>query len=724
MKRQARILNALFFGIIFLCLCPNVYAADVKSEPTLVEKITLFIFQLGIILIAARLGSLVFRRLKMPAILGELIAGVIIGSYCLGSISLPGFSEGIFPLLSGFPISQELYAITTIASIILLFIVGLETDIEALFKYSLAGSLVGVFGVIFSFIFGDLAGVIFSRYVFGEQYGFLHPVPIFLGIISTATSVGISARILSEKKKTDSPEGVTILAAAVIDDVLGIIVLAVVISVLKSGNFAWKYIGFLSLRAILVWLGFTFVGIHYSRYISEFLKSFGGKRIISIMGLALALLLAAVFEKSGLAMIVGAYTMGLSLSKTDIAYIIRENLQVFNYFFVPVFFCVMGMMVNLREMTSGMILFFSLIYVVFAILGKMVGCSLPALLLNFNLRGALRIGVGMVPRGEVALIIAGVGLSQGIISHDVFSMCVMMTFVTTIITPPILARQLSSDKPVLRKEAPYKKRHEEVVYTMPNNETAELLLSKVIKAFENEGFFIYHIASENLYEIRKNGVFISLEYSTEELEFSCVNEDVSFIHTLFYEVIAELETFIKKAKTLSDKDKIGMKIFDSDSNIMKKEMLIADVLSPLAMKVDLEADTKERIIRELTELLVVSGQLSPAAQDEVVRDILEREASMSTGMQDGIALPHAKSSAVSHITAVVGLKKKGVEFNSLDKNLSRIFVMTLSPKITHEPYLQFLAEISKVLTVPENRSKLLASLTREQMYEILTSQHI
>ncbi|MBU4306150.1 MAG: cation:proton antiporter [Candidatus Omnitrophica bacterium] len=722
MKPPVKALSTLFFGTLFLCLCPSVYAVDVTMESALVEKTTLFIFQLGIILVIARLGAFVFKRLKMPAVLGELIAGIIIGPYCLGSISLPGFSGGIFPILAGFPISRELYAITTIASIVLLFVVGLETDIKALFKYSLAGSLVGIFGVIFSFIFGDLAGVIFSQYVFGEHYTFSHPVPVFLGIISTATSVGISARILSEKKKTDSPEGVTILAAAVIDDVLGILILAVVIGVVKSGYFAWKHIGFISLRAVFIWLGVTFLGIHYSRYISEFLKSFGNKRIISIMGFALALLLAGVFEKSGLAMIIGAYTMGLSLSKTDIAYIIRENLLVFHYFFVPIFFCVMGMMVNLREMTSGAIFLFALIYIIFAILGKMIGCCLPALLLNFNLRGALRIGVGMMPRGEVALIIAGVGLSQGIIPHDVFSICVIMTFVTTLITPPILARQLSSDKPVLRKEPPYKKEHEEIVYTMPNQETAELLLSKVIKAFENEGFFIYLIESESLYEIRKNGVFISLKYSTEKLEFSCFAEDVSFIHTLFYEVISELESFLKKAKTLSDKNEIGMKIFDTESSMLKKEMLIADVLSPLALEVNLKADTKEEIIKELIGLLVSSGQLKSAAQNEVMRDIFEREASMSTGMQDGIALPHAKTFAVPHVAAVVGLKKNGAEFNSLDKKPSTIFVMTLSPKTTNEPYLQFMAEISKVLTIPENRNKLLASETTSQMYEILTAQ--
>ena len=283
-------------------------------ENDLVSAVTQLVFQLGIIIIAAWCGGKIFERFKLPAVLGEIVIGVIIGPYLLGHLPFPGFPSGLFPISAGFPVSRELYSIATIASIVLLFLAGLETDIDAFLRLSFAGPVVAIFGVIFSFISGDLIGVLFSKLLFGINYSFIHPVPLFLGVISTATSVGISARILSEKKKMDSPEGVTIVAAAVIDDVLGIIILAVVIAMAKSSHIAWGDIGFITLKALGIWLGFTILGIMASSRLNQFLKRFFKDKItITIICFAFALLLSGIFERSGLAMIIGAYIMGLSL---------------------------------------------------------------------------------------------------------------------------------------------------------------------------------------------------------------------------------------------------------------------------------------------------------------------------------------------------------------------------------------------------------------------------
>ncbi|MBD3264213.1 MAG: hypothetical protein GF375_03820, partial [Candidatus Omnitrophica bacterium] len=504
------------------------YASNGTFQNDLLSRMASLVIQLAVIIFSAWIGGTLFRRFNLPSVLGEIVAGVIIGPYLLGSIPLPGFSGGIFPLAEAFPVSTELYSFTVIASIILLFLVGLETDIETFFTFSLAGSVVGIGGVFFSFIFGDLLAVILSDKLFGIHYGFMDPVPLFLGVISTATSVGISARILSEKRKLDSAEGVTILSGAVIDDVLGIIILAVVVGIIKSGHIEWRDISFIALKAFSIWLGFTALGLMFSSQLGHFLKRFKDKSTIAIMGLALALLLAGIFEKSGLAMIIGAYIMGLSLSKTDLSYIIQENLAVLQRFLVPVFFCVMGMLVNIKEMFVPGIIIFGLIYTVFAVLGKIMGCSLPTLFLNFNLRGALRVGVGMIPRGEVALIIAGIGLSAGILEHQAFSVAIMMTFLTTLLTPPLLARMLESEKPALKKEHQRKIEHRQIVYNMPNPETSELILNKVLDAFENEGFYVHLMEiPDKLYQIRKEQIFITLRYSSEKLVFDCLKEDVS-----------------------------------------------------------------------------------------------------------------------------------------------------------------------------------------------------
>ena len=225
----------------------------------------------------------------------------------------------------------------------------------------------------------------------------------------------------------------------------------------RSGTVEWRQISMIALKAIGIWLIFTALGLRYAHLISKWLKKIKNKEMITIISFALTLLLAGIFEKSGLAMIIGAYVMGLSLSKTDISFIIQERLEMLQKFFVPIFFCVMGMLINLEKIASPNILVFGLIYAVFAILSKLVGCGLPALFLNFNLRGALRIGVGMVPRGEVALIIAGISLSSGLINDEVFTIILIMTFITMLITPPVLDKLLKSPKPVLRKESPIPK---------------------------------------------------------------------------------------------------------------------------------------------------------------------------------------------------------------------------------------------------------------------------
>lgn len=725
MDMRKKALFILVFGL--LCFIGGeIYAQGFHGDHDLGGRVASLVFQLGVILFAAWTGSIVFEKLKFPPVLGEVVAGMIIGPFLLGSLPLPGFVEGVFPRLMGnFPITAELYSFTAIAAIILLFLVGLETDIETFLSYSVAGTAVGIGGAVFSFVFGDLVAVWFSQSVFGLNYGFGHPIPLFLGVVSTATSVGISARLLSEKQKMGSPEGVTILSAAVIDDVIGIIILAVVIGVVKSGHVEWHTVSLTAAKAVGLWIGCTVIGLFAARHLSGFLKNFKDRTSIAVMSLALALMLSGIFEKSGLAMIIGAYVMGLSLSKTDISYIIQDKLSVLHRFFMPVFFCVMGMFIDLKQMAAPHIMIFWIVYVVVAFLSKFLGCSLPALLFNFNARGAARVGMGMIPRGEVALIIAGIGLSAGIIPREIFSVAVIMTFFTTLIAPPLLDRMLSVKGKVLRKKPVRSDQHIQVKYAMPNPETAELILGRVISDFEEEGFYVHCMQlSDSVYQIRKNDIFITLKYAPEELVFDCLEEDEHFIHTLFYEVLAEFENLMKNIQNLEDKAKIGKKIFSGGngkrSNGKKSKTInIAKIISPLAVETDLKGASKHEILEALTDLLLRSGQINTLKRQEVLNDILEREVDMSTGMQEGLAFPHAKTMAIDHLISAVGIVREGVDFDSLDKKPTRIFVVTLAPKNASESYLHYLSEMSKFLQDEENRNKLLEARCNTELYKIL-----
>ncbi len=214
--------------------------ADTEDDAPLAERMATLVFQIAIILIASWGGEQLFKKLRLPIVLGELVAGIIIGPFLLGAIPLPGFVDGLFSVTGNFPVSYELYGFATVASIVLLFLIGLETDINTFLRFSVAGSLIGTGGLVASFILGDLVTVWFSRFAFWNHLRIFRPhPPSSWGSLSTATSVGISATILSEKRKIDSPEGVTILSAAIIDDVMGIIMLAIIIGVIKSGDIQW-----------------------------------------------------------------------------------------------------------------------------------------------------------------------------------------------------------------------------------------------------------------------------------------------------------------------------------------------------------------------------------------------------------------------------------------------------------------------------------------------------
>jgi Kef-type K+ transport system membrane component KefB/mannitol/fructose-specific phosphotransferase system IIA component (Ntr-type) len=716
-------LSILPLSSLLLFLFPaSAWAYSGGDTGSIMTRSSLLVVQLGIIIFAAWIGGRAFNKMRMPPVLGEVIAGVVIGPYFLGSLRMPHFPEGFFPFFGTFPVSPELYGLAMIASIVLLFLVGLETDVELLFRFSTAGIAIGIGGVIASFGAGAFAGAFFMSRFYGQAFSLSDPGPLFLGVISTATSVGITARVLLKRKKMDTPEGVTTLSAAVVDDVLGIIAFAVVLGIVRSGRVVWHDIIIISMKAVGIWLGFTVIGLVFSRNIGNFLKQFKDRPTMAVMSFSMALLLAGVFEKSGLAMIIGAYVMGMSLSKTDISFTIQENLAVISKFFVPVFFCVMGMLINLREMTHPHLILFGLFYTIMAVLGKIAGCGIPSLFMNFNLRGAARIGVGMVPRGEVALIISGVGLALGLISHDIFSLAVIMTFLTTLSAPPILDIMLKSDKTSLRKPSPAKKALETIRYPLPNPETTELLLGKILCDFENEGFFVHRVsAPENLFQIRKDDVFIVLRKHPEELIFECSGDDSSFVHTVFYEVIAELEELMKRLETVSGKKMISRDIFNNVSAKSKGRLKIYEVISPGSVSVNLRGWDKKEIITELVDLLISSGNLASEKRDDVLADLAERESAMSTGMQDGIALPHTKTFAVKHLISAIGVKPEGIDFDSLDGKSSNIFVLTLAPKHNQEPYLQFVGEVTRILINPFVRDRILSAKNTAELYSVLVS---
>jgi Kef-type K+ transport system membrane component KefB len=345
----------------------------------------------------------------------------------------------LFPLVqasggsavSTVPVSNELWVIGQIAVVILLFIAGLETDLQQFLRYGVRALIIATGGVIAPFVLGAYATIMFG---FAETV--MDPEALFMGAIMTATSVGITARVLSDIGKISTPEGVTILAGAVVDDVLGILILAIVVSIAKAGVVSPEAIGVLALKAFGFWLGLSVVLILLANTFARVLSAFRSEGASMVLALGLCFLISAVTEMFGLAMIIGAYMIGLALSKTEIAERLEESLRGIYHGFVPIFFVLMGMLVDFNAMQSAILFGFVISFL--AVITKVLGCGIPALAVGFNRVGGFRIGIGMLPRGEVALIVAGVGIASGVIDTTIFGVSVMMTFITTLMAPIIL----------------------------------------------------------------------------------------------------------------------------------------------------------------------------------------------------------------------------------------------------------------------------------------------
>ncbi|HIJ57361.1 MAG TPA: PTS transporter subunit EIIA [Deltaproteobacteria bacterium] len=682
-------------------------AKNANSDPLAVA--THLIFQIGFIIIASRTGGLIFEKLKLPSVLGELLTGVIIGPYLLGSMAIPGFPEGLFPLRKGasmLPVSQELYAFATIASVILLFVSGLETDIAMFLRYSLAGAVVGAGGVLASFLSGDLLGMWFL------SAPFMDPRCLFLGIVSTATSVGITARILSERRKIDSPEGVVILAGAVIDDVFGIICLAVVVGITatfgKSGaaTIAWGAIVLITLKTFGIWLLFTILGLTFARHVGDFLKLFRPWVSFSIIALGLAFLLAGLFEKAGLSLIIGAYIVGLTLSKTDIDFAIRQELHPVYLFFVPIFFTVMGMLVDVRLLASPQIIAFGALYTLAAAAAKFFGCGFPALFLDFNLMGATRIGLGMIPRGEVALIIAGIGLSQGFLDNRVFGAAIVMTMLTTLSAPLLLDLSLRNSAKGTKKEVE-KPNSSRTPFKFDSKAHAGFVCAKLVEYLKNEGFFVHIIETkERIVQVRKDITFFTVLCNGAEIVFEAAPEDTVLVKTIMYEVLLELYETLQKLKNFAMPVDIRKEIAENKS-VRGEETDFSGILSPGQIVLNLKAADKTAAIEELVNILDQNRLLKD--KDEVLGAVLQREASMSSGMQDGIALPHAKTDGTENTAMAVGISQGGIDFNAIDGKPCRIIILFVAPH--EEPYIHTLASISALLKDERARSRLLKSST-------------
>ncbi len=512
------------------------------------------VIQLAVILISSKLLGILFHRyLKLPRVLGEITAGIIIGPYALGALHV--FTNApLFPIpVDGFVISPELNGIVTVAMVVLMFIAGLETDAKQFIRLSGIATVVALGGFIVSYI----AGAAITVLLFSSVDSLFHPSAMFWGVLASTTSVSITARILSDANKIATPEASTILASAVLDDVLGIVALAVIVGIIRSESNSVSVVSILGIagRAFGFWIGTSIIGFLLAPQLIKGFKFFQSFEVIAGLTFGIALLLAGIAELVGLAMIIGAYITGLSLSKTDIAETLHEYLHGLYQIIVPVFFVNMGMVINFRQL-GGPVFIFGILYSVVTIAAKIIGSGGFALFTGFNLRGALRIGWGMVPRGEVTLIIAGIALSLGAIPQEAFGVALLLLLISSICAPPMLS-WVFKGKSGFRKKFKIDHQPCKVSFSLPSPSLVSFIVDRIVASFKSEEFFVNRIHRDSsLYQIKKDNILIILEWTDKEVILSTHQKNESLVRLILSEDLLELQEIIQSVRKSQDTESL------------------------------------------------------------------------------------------------------------------------------------------------------------------------
>jgi len=378
-----------------------------------------FLFQLFFIFVWAKLFGEIFERLRLPAVLGEILAGIVVGPYGANLVHL----------------DDPIYAMAEIGAIFLLFTIGLETSPKDLISVGITSLYVALAGIAVPFLLGF--GYMILRHDSPHE-------AIFVAAAMVATSVGVTARVLGDMHVLQIVPARIILGAAVFDDILGLILLSVVVGLVSTTGTAWAQLTVTSIEAI----GFALVMIFYAprvvRRMEPGLERMSTQDAPLIIAIAICLGLSYAAVKIGMAAIIGAFFAGLAFAEYSPRWNLRPRAFAINEFLAPFFFFSMGARLNLMVFDRKLIIS-AIIISVLAFLSKLMGCGLPVL--RSGWKTALKVGVGMTPRGEVGLIVALVGLQMNIISQSAYALVVFMTAATTLIAPPMMRLVFREDSP-------------------------------------------------------------------------------------------------------------------------------------------------------------------------------------------------------------------------------------------------------------------------------------
>lgn len=680
----------LLFLAIFLLVPSLAWAVDEYQDLSMTHEITRLLLELGVVILAAKLGGAIARRLGLPGLLGEVAAGVALGPYALGAISIPGFPDGLVPLAQGtFPISLQLYGFAAVGAVVHVLVVGLESDSGVFVRARRRGMPVAIGSSLLSLVVGALVPVLF----FGLPL--LDRRVIFFAALSVSTSLGIQARILHDHHRMATPEGVTIVSSSLMQDGFAIVFLAIALAVggIELGRGAeTDLVGAVvpvALIALAALAGGGALAFFGAPKLAALFRERVSPNLVAALLVGITLFVSALFETLGVASIIGAYIIGIAFSRTELGDVLAEKTQPIAEFFVPILYVVMGMLVDWRVLFDLRILLPGIGFALLSAMAKIIGSWIPASLLGFNRLGALRVGLGTVCRGEVALIIASVGLALGDFSLEIFQIMVVMIVVSVGLGAPALSASFRRDRSGIKGR--WGRRETEVTeMNLPNEELSDLITDSLLRIAEEDGFFVHRLELKGtVYRLRRNEVYLTLNREPTRLRIVSDPRDTGIAKTMLYEVIVHVRDRVARIAELTVPKELRRDVGGGGASTVQ----LADYLSPASAKVPLEAETKEEAIRRLVDQLARAGRITDA--DAVLEDVMEREATQSTGMENGLAIPHARTGGVKGMAVAVGVSRKGLDFQAFDGEPTHLIFLIASSPDDRGPHLQLLAAIAK-----------------------------
>jgi fructose-specific phosphotransferase system IIA component len=721
-RRQQAFISRKSRTVILTCLLVffalPAWAAEGLQEVGMTHEITRLLLQLGLIILLAKASGSLAKRLKLPALLGEVAAGLVLGPYALGQLAIPGFSDGLVPLATGaFPISLQLYGFAAVGAVIHVLVVGLESDIGLFSRTRQRGFAVALGSSLASLVVGVLVPVLFFRFPLLDRRVF------FFAALSVSTSLGVQARILHAQHRMGTPEGAAIVSGSLMQDGFAIVFLAIAMAVgsielgHETGNGIWSAALPVAVLALAILAGGGALSFFAAPRLAAVFREKASPNLFAVLVVGIALALSAMFEAFGVAAIIGAYMIGISFSRTDIGDVLAEKSQSLSEFFVPVLYVVMGMLVDWRVLFRPEILLPGIAFAVLSGAAKILGGGVPAVLTGFTPWGALRIGLGTVPRGEVALIIASVGLALGDFSLELFQVMVVMIVFSVVVGAPALALSLRRGGSGTRGRWG-RVETETTSLELPNQELSDLITDGILRVAEDDGFFVHRLElAETVYRLRRDEVFLTIHRAAKKIEIISDPRDTGIAKTLLYEVIVHVRDRVARITELAVPSELRRDVAAGSGRSGRSGLDLSRYLLPSCAIVPLTGTSKEDVIRELVASLQQAGRIND--HDRVLADVLEREKTVSTGMEKGIAIPHARTEGVNGMAVAVGLSPVGVDFQALDGQPSRLIFLIASSPDDRGPHLQLLAAIAKRLRDDPRREAALATKSPAQLVKAI-----